>query len=203
MLIDISLGNSPLEGWLGFVSVARPSAMRLPAGRYTDFGVNVWPEWGIRLRYFMPILREWTEVGEVPQEAGGLGWNVSQPGPYNRMRIVCRYCRLLASMKPEVVSTPELGLNVSVPPRLRTDCETGDDHLHTTSWLHDASHVGPFRKDQKDVSVCQRVWQRVSLWQMHKAPHINLVYNSSWTLESGAGVPREHSVSIRRKTLGE
>lgn len=92
---------------------------------------------------------------------------------------------VLASMEPEEVSTPELGANVSVFPRLQT-CETRDDRLHTTSWLHDASHVGVFRKDQKGVSVRQRVWQRVSLWQVHKALHINLVYNSSWTLESGS-----------------
>lgn len=99
------------------------------------------------MRYFMPILGEWTEVEEVPKETGGLGWNVFRSGPYNRMRAVCRYFRLLASMKPEVVSTPELRINVSVPHRLRTDCETRDDHLHTTSWLHDASHVGePFVK---------------------------------------------------------
>ena len=134
----------------------------------------------------MPILREWTEVEEVSQKTGGLGWSVFRSGLYNRVRIVCRYFSVLASMELEEISTPELGVNVSVSPRLQTDCETRDDQLHTTSWLHDASHVGVFRKDQRDISVRQRVWQRVSLWQMHKALHINLVYNSSWTLESGS-----------------
>lgn len=113
----------------------------------------------------MPILGEWTGLEEVPQETGG-GWAGLFPSRVlicNRTRAICRYFRVLASMEPEVVSPSELRVNVSVPLRLQTDCETRDEHLHTTSWLHDASHVGALRKDQKDVGICQRVWQRVSL----------------------------------------
>ena len=51
--------------------------------------MNVWPEGGVRLRYFAPIVREWIELEGVSLRARELCQKEYHSCPYNPVSFVC------------------------------------------------------------------------------------------------------------------